>query len=314
MNCRECQENSTLFVYGELPAEQSAAYQSHLDECAGCRSETEKVRRLHTVLGQRPLREPSPELLFECRQALDEALDREEVGWHGLVRQWLIAFPLRPAPGLALALALMVFGFGLGWTLRPGAGRLSSESPALDKASLAGADLENMRISGISRVAPDPKTGDVRITMDAERRMTLEGSLDDPRIRQVLVYAVKNYNNPGIRRDTLDALRMRLDNPSVREALLFALRNDRNAGVRLEALQAVQGMECGEDVHRALLAAVDHDSNPGVRVAAVDALVDHVEAEGRDEAVEQEFKRLAASDQNACVRFKCANAVRELTR
>ena len=36
--------------------------------------------------------------------------------------------------------------------------------------------------------------------MDAERRMTLEGSLDNPQIQRVLVYAVKSYDNPGIRR------------------------------------------------------------------------------------------------------------------
>src|SRR5207245_2301513 len=82
--------------------------------------------------------------------------------------------------------------------------------------------------------APDPKTGDVRITLNAERRVTLEGSLDDPQIQQLLVGAVKGYENAGIRRDTLDVLRARSDNPSVRAALLYVMRHDANPGVRLE--------------------------------------------------------------------------------
>jgi HEAT repeat protein len=179
-------------------------------------------------------------------------------------------------------------------------------------AGVTGSDLENMRISGISRVAPDPKTGGVRITMDAERRVTLEGSLDDPRIQQVLVYAVKSYDNPGIRRDTLDALRSHADNPNIRQALIYAMRHDPNAGVRLEALGEVSSMKPSEDVHTALLEALEHDTNAGVRVAAVDALTDRTEMEGYDTPTAEALQQLATTDSNPYVRLKCANAVLKL--
>jgi HEAT repeat protein len=177
---------------------------------------------------------------------------------------------------------------------------------------VANPDLENMRISGISRVVPDPQTGGVKITMDAERRVTLEGSLDDPKIQQVLVYAVKSYDNPGIRRDTLDALRSHADNPNIRQALIYAMRRDPNAGVRLEALEAVCSMKSSSDVHTALLEALEHDANPGVRVAAVDALIDHTEKEGCDVPTARALKHLAATDGNAYVRLKCSSAMMKL--
>jgi len=161
-------------------------------------------------------------------------------------------------------------------------------------------------------VAPDPQSGGVRITLDAERRVTLEGSLDNARIRQVLVDAVRSYDNPGIRRDTLEALRMHTDNPAVRAALLFAMRHDPNAGMRLEALKTVRGMEFGQDVRRALLGALEHDTNPGVRVAAVNALVEHAAEEGQDETVMPVLVKLATSDQNAYVRLQCQAAVRKM--
>src|ERR1035437_1472040 len=133
---------------------------------------------------------------------------------------------LQPASGFALGLTLMICGFGLGWGLRPHAARLTDAPLDANFAAATSPDPENMRINGISRVAPDPKTGGVRITLDAERRVSMEGSLENPQIQQVLVYAMKSYDNPGIRRDTLDALRAHINNPNIRQALLYALRHD----------------------------------------------------------------------------------------
>ena len=89
MNCKEFEENLTLDLYGDLPPEQRAAYEAHLAGCVNCQAAREEVRGLHEVLAQRPRIEPSPDFLVECRQALVEALDRERLGWHGLIREWL---------------------------------------------------------------------------------------------------------------------------------------------------------------------------------------------------------------------------------
>ena len=316
MNCKGFEENLTLELYGDLPPEQRAAYEAHLAGCVHCQAARKEVRRLHDVLAERPRLEPSPDFLVQCRQGLEEALERERLGWQGLLREWLFFLQLPPrlaAPRLAFALTLAIFGFGLGWTLRPHAAREAPAGPAnVTASSLAGADFENMRINDISHVAPDPKTGDVRITMDAQRRVTLEGSLDDPHIQQLLVTAVKSYDNAGIRRDTLDALRARSKCPTFRAALLYSMQHDSNVGNRLAALDAVRGMEGGDDLQQSLLAVLEHDRNMGVRVESVDVLVDRIEKEGRDEAVLSALAQLAASDQNRYVRLKCADALRKL--
>lgn len=311
MNCQEFEENLPLLLYGELSTWEQAAGEEHLAGCAACRAAREKLEQLHGVLAQRPQVEVGPTLLAEARLALDDELERQQHGWRALWRHGLPLLRFQPASGFALALTLVLCGFGLGWGLRPHAGRLTPGVAGVNTADATG-DLENMRISGISRVAPDPQTGGVKITMDAERRVTLEGSLDDPKIQQVLVYAVKSYDNPGIRRDTLDALRSHADNPTIRQALLFAMRHDPNAGVRLEALGAVCNMKSSDEVHAALLDALEHDTNPGVRVAAVDALIDHTEKDGCDAPTELALEHLAATDSNAYVRLKCSNAVMKL--
>jgi hypothetical protein len=308
MNCREFEEALPLYLYGELSPAEREACAAHAAECATCGQALKEVGRLHEVLSERPRSEPSPDLLVHCRQSLEEALDRGQLGWHGLVRQWVTPLHFRPASGVAVALFLMVFGFSLGWTIRPRAAGLSSETgPSASPFNLG--DIENMRINGISRVAPDPKTGDVRITMDAERRVTLQGSLDDPTIQRVLVYAVKSYDNPGIRRDTLDALRVRSSVPTVRRTLLWSMRHDPNLGVRLEALDAVRGLEWDTEMRQAFLEALEHDTNPGIRVAAIDVLAGHA-----DETVLSALERIAASDSNRDVRLKCVSAMTKLTR
>ena len=314
MNCQKLEENLPLLLYGELSAAEQAACDEHLAGCASCRAAREKLEQFHQVLAQRPQVEVSAALLAEARMALDEALESQQHGWRALWHNGLPILRFQPASGFALALTLILCGFGLGWGLRPHAARLTSGVAEVNNAGVASPDLENMRISGISRVAPDPQTGGVKITMDAERRVTLEGSLDDPKIQQVLVYAVKSYDNPGIRRDTLDALRSHADNPNIRQALIYAMRHDPNAGVRLEALGAVCNMKSSDDVHTALLEALEHDTNPGVRVAAVDALIDHTEKEGCDAPTAQALEHLATTDSNPYVRLKCANAMMKLEK
>jgi hypothetical protein len=316
MECREFEEYMALDLYGDLPPEQRALYEAHLANCARCRAAREQIRSLHGILAQRPRLEPSPDLLVECRLALSDALERERLGWHGLMREWLAFLrlpPQRVVSRLAFVLTLVVFGFGLGWTLRPRAERVVPSGPSnVTSSSLAEGDLENMRINDISRVAPDPNTGGVRITMDAQRRFTLEGSLDDPRIQQLLVNAVKSYDNAGIRRDTLDALRASTKSPNVRAALLYTMQHDPNIGNRLAALDAARAMQGGEDLRRTLINLLERDPNAGVRVQSVDLLVDQMERQGRDEATLGALARLAASDSNSYVRLKCASALRKL--
>ena len=306
MECKDLQKRLLAYLYEELPSEERTVCDAHLAQCTRCQSELESTRRLHHLLSERSAEEPSPALLVECREALSSALDREPAPGSLLARLRAWVSPLRPMPAFSAAgaLTLLLFGFGLGWELRA---RARPAQPGSSNIAASSFGLENFRINGISRVAPDPQTGEVRITLDAERRVTLQGSLDDPRIQQVLVYAVKSYDNAGIRRDTLDALRPRASNPNFRQALLYAMRQDRNPGVRLEALDAVRGLEWDADTRRAFLDLLEHDANPGLRIAAIDELVKHA-----DQEVLAALGQLAAKDSSRFVRLKCATAVRDI--
>jgi len=315
MDCNALQENLSLYVYDELaPGERDAA-DAHLAACEPCGLALGEARRMHELLSTAPGLEPTPELLVRCRQRLEESLDREQLGWAGLVRKWLRGSALAQPTRTAAALTLVALGFSLGWIIRPRAAQVGQLLPgtrgATSSSLVAGTDLGGARISDITQVAPDPQTGQVKITLNAARQVTMEGSLDDPRIQKVLLYAVRSYDNPGIRLDTLDALRSGSNNPTVQTALLYAMQHDPNAGVRLAALNSVPQMPWCEEVQSALVDAAQHDDNLGVRDQAIDLLVAHVVA-AEDQNLVPVLENLAANDSDRYVRMKSARALRRL--
>ncbi|HTV54304.1 MAG TPA: HEAT repeat domain-containing protein, partial [Terriglobia bacterium] len=309
MDCKDFEEKLDLYLYQELPPSDQQRVEEHASRCEACLDRLEQMRRLHTLLTSRPATEITPELLVRSRLKLEDALDAEQLGWRRLLADW---FPLRPgahAPRAAVVLVLLVLGFGLGWALRPGATKAPSVDSLPVKSSFLGSGLG--QISSISQVLPDPATDQVRITLNAQHHVTLEGSLDDPRIRQILVDAVKSYDNAGIRLDTLNALGQKRDDPSIQNALLYALQRDPNPGVRLQAVESARQMTWSDRVQTALVQAAAGDNNPGVRVAAIDALVSHALSQ-RDESLIPVLQGFAERDANNYVRIKALAAVHEL--
>ena len=321
MDCKTFEEKLTLYLYDELSPAERGAVDEHLAGCEGCRHALDETRRLQQFMTRAPAPRPTPELLVRCRQRLEDALDAEQFGWASWLRSWLrrwlpgpAGFGPRQPSYAAAAVTLVALGFSFGWIIRPRVAKMGQALPGnngVASASVAGTDLGGARISDITQVAPDPQTGQVKITLNAARQVTMEGSLDDPHIQQVLLYAVKSYDNPGIRLDTLDALRPGSSNPQVQTALLYAMQHDRNAGVRLAALNSVPRMAWSNEVQGALVEAARHDVNLGVRDEAIDQLVQHALA-AQEQALIPMLEDMAANDSDRYVRLKSARAARRL--
>lgn len=309
MDCKNFDEKIDLYLYDELTPSERQAVEEHAAGCEPCRARIESLRRIHALLGSREAVDISPELLVRSRLKLEEALDAEQLGWRRLLADWFPLLPGARAPRAAAAVVILAFGFGLGWVLRPRAAKPPSLESLPAVPSVVGSGLG--QISSISQVLPDPKTDQVRITLNAEHHVTLDGSIDDPRIRQILIDAVKSYDNAGIRLDTLNALKQKPDNPSVQDALLYALERDPNPGVRLQALKCARDMNWSGHVQDALTQAATQDKNPGVRVAAIDALVSHAVSQ-KDESLIPVLQGFADKDASNYVRIKALAAVHEL--
>ena len=136
------------------------------------------------------------------------------------------------------------------------------------------AGLGSAMFSTVQSVMPDA-SGNIQIAVDDVQRHMVTGSLQDPRIQALLLSAIREENNPGVRVDSIGALQNSPDSEEVRRALVDAVSHDPNAGVRLKALEGLKQYAGDPAVRKTLANVLLKDDNPGVRVQAIDLLTAH---------------------------------------
>ena len=225
----------------------------------------------------------------ELEEALDDlSAPPLQEHWRpfGWLRRWMA---LRPAWSGAM---LVLVGILAGVQFVPWMQRNSSNTgQAVNVRApqpLTPEQLRNMVVSGVSF---SPSSGSesptVQVQVNAEQPMVLTGNADDARMRQILTQVVQNSEryDAGMRLDCLDALKAAIRDLQVRNALLNAARNDQNPAVRMKAFEALREAAGEDDVRETILDALQHDTNPGVRVEAVNLLVGSLETETPNPAV-----------------------------
>jgi len=304
MKCEWVKENVLLLVYNELADDARYEMEQHLLRCAGCAAELKTARKFHADLSEFPVEEPTPNLLAASRMRLQESLETAEQGawWHRLIFEpvhWL--HQIRLAPALTAAILMVGFAGGVGTTYQV----LRNRGPV---DGLTSAPVESS-ISGIRSVSQEPGSDKISIKYDTVSTQEAQGSLNDERIQQLLLFATRNNYNSGVRMDSVDLLTQKPNDTHVREALIYALRYDSNPGVRLKALEGL-GPYVKNDtrVRDAVLEVLMNDSNPGARTQAL-RLLDTVKA---DSSVRVVLEKLAQSDQNQYIRSQARNMVAQL--
>jgi hypothetical protein len=161
-------------------------------------------------------------------------------------------------------------------------------------------------VAGISGVVRHPNSEIVDVSYNQVVPRQIEGSLDDPGIRQLLMLASEDSTSPSVRDDSIALLAAECRaghscQPSgIRDALMYALRNDRSPKVRQKALQGLEPYVADDvRVRDAVLEAVLNDRDPAIRTAAI-ALLEPVDA---DTSVQQVLYSVSNSDQNPQIRY-----------
>ncbi len=298
MNCDWVKQNVALYVYEELPDDQRHELEQHVERCQSCAVELGAFRAFHTALNTVPVAEPSPNLLAASRMRLSEALEDAEQhrGWNRFtfdLAGWLHQARLAPALVVALIMIGFVGGGIAGWQVTRNSGGFEKTAGVTTPQSAEAS------IAAIRGITQDPASNSVRIRYDTLQPQTATGSLEDPKIQQLLLYAARNNYNSGVRMDSVDILTQKPEDEKVRQALMFSLRYDNNPGVRLKALEALGDyVKSDTRVRDAVLDALMRDSNAGVRSSAI-ILLQPVVADG---SVRQALQHLADTDKNKYIR------------
>ena len=316
MKCDWVRQNILFYVYNEVEDDARYEIEQHMARCPECATELKAARKFHATLSE-TVAEPTPNLLAASRMRLQEALETTQQGglWHRLILEpatWLRQ--VRMSPALAAVLFIAGFGGGIGATYNFLAGH-GSYAVATYPAELssgsgnASQPVDSSAITGIRSVTQEPGSNQVSIKYDTVLTQEAQGSLNDQRIQQLLLFAARNNYNSGVRMDSVDLLTQAPDDASVREALMYALQNDSNPGVRLKALDGLSGFVRQDPrVRDGILRALISDANSGVRMQALRL----VEPMKTDSNVRSVLTRLAQTDQNVSIRSQARTMLAQM--
>ena len=290
MQCDRVQPELPLYCYGELSSEFEEAIEQHLAECAKCRAELGRQRKFLEVLDSRGDAVDAG-LLAICRNELRSAIaaKKKPSFW-----EWQI--PLRIPVG---AMALVAVGFF-------GARMMPDVLPDVVPVALMRSSAQPM-FTSVASVEPDAASGLIRVSVDDVHRRVVSGAPDDPRIESLLLSAIREESNPGLRVESIGILKRNADSEQVREALIDRLTRDPNPGVRLKALEGLKSYAGDAEVRHTLANVLLKDDNPGVRVQAIDLLTTH-----HDDSIVGVLQDAVRKEDNNYVRVRCGRLLEEM--
>ena len=313
MNCELAHERIVLAAYGELPDEQAHELDRHLATCSECSHERQQLLALKTLATAYPVVEPDPNFVTRSRIRLEEALDAlPPKRWYERFGQRILNnfSNLQAAPVAALLLLIVGAGAGTLGGYEYAQARSAHAAGRVPTAQAAKPDpapdaVPQAEVANISSIVRQPNSEIVDVTYNQVVPQHIEGSLDDPAIRQLLMLASANASSQGVRDDSVGLLAAECraghacQGEGIRDALMVALRYDKSEAVRLKALEGLQPY-VAEDmrVRDAVLEALLNDSDPRIRASAISEL-EPVEA---DTGVRRVLTTVANSDRNPHIR------------
>lgn len=268
MTCQQVQTNLSLYLYGELDFAQEEALERHLENCALCERALGREKEWHASLNSER-QDISFELLSECRRDLRLSLHAE--GRAGEKPRWLaglfsVGFPATRWSAQLAAASFLVFA---GFT----AARLmdSGRLPVLLNSSVSRMGLVDLSNAHVRDIEPAGQNG-VRIIVDRVQQQEVTGNVDDDAVRRLLLVAMRDPTDPGLRVDSVEMLQNQTGN-DIRDALLNSAKNDSNAAVRIKALEGLRQFTSDPATRDAIEYVLKHDNNSDVRSEAIDILV-----------------------------------------
>jgi HEAT repeats len=319
MKCDTAQQNMVLAGYGELHDEQIDGLEEHLSQCASCRMEWNELKAFEETMALHPLLEPSPNLLAQARLKLDEELD--QIPAHGLLTRirGLFFGTLATMQG-APALTTLLFGVGfLGGNFTYRFQVAHAPKPPRPVVLM---DPTNGVIANVSGIVQTPNSEIVQVKYNRVVPETIEGSLDDPEIRKLLLMGLTTGTTSGVRENSVSLLASECqaghrcsesgnsgaNSDGIRSALLVSLRYDKSPAVRLKALAGLQPyVSQDQHVRDAVLESLMNDPNSSVRSAAI-GLLQPVQS---DSSVRQVLRTVSAQDNNPYIRTASYQALQD---
>jgi hypothetical protein len=315
MKCEIASDSIVLMMYGELPDELAGGLEQHLIECESCREEVETLRLFDEQLAILPVVEPSPNLLAQSRMRLDDALDMMPP--HGFVTR-LQTNSFRWMGNVQSAPALATLLVGVGFLAGNFTYRYQVAHEVKPKGPVYISHPADGVVANVTGIVQIPNSELVQVNYNRVVPETMEGSLDSPEIRQLLLVGTSAAATDPVRLHSVSLLTSECklghecqptpDGKGIRHALMVSLRYDQDAGVRMKALEGLQ-QYVGQDQHvrDAVAEALMSDPDAGVRKVAIEML----QPVRSDSSVQQVLRTVSTQDANPYIRTASYQALQD---
>ncbi len=278
--CKPYEKRIVLFFYDELDAEERVGVEAHLQTCRRCREALRTLQLMGEKIPRQSVAQPDEAILQRMRNLLAQKIKAQ----HREKRQRKIRhFPLfSPAPFFqaGLAVLLLAVGFLLG---RQSAPVENAGQSALNNILTADrlVRTENGKIdplfAGVECVKYNRKTGDVEIYYTTVNDIQLTGSLQDATVRQMLIHAMLEKENPAVRLHAVKAINRFtraggiLSSDLIR-SLTLLLEKEKNLGIRLQVLRLLKNIPTTRAIKDVLIRILLNDPEPAMRIQAFENL------------------------------------------
>lgn len=276
MKHNEFKQMIQLSLYGELSEIKQKQLIEHINSCNECRSELEQQRNILMLLSENQKNEVNEEVLREARMQLRGALRqqrKDRLSVTSVTNNFLQLFSTPPRMAFG-AITTLVIGLIIGSVFLGMEKVIIKENePEVNNISLFQNDS---RISNMQFIDSDPSDGEIEFTFEVSKQVLYKGNVSDPKVQNLLTYAMLNDQNPGSRLNSInviDSYKKVVIDDDIKEALVTVVMADKNQGVRGEALKLLNNSGFDESVKQANLYVLLNDSSSALRIEALNALI-----------------------------------------
>jgi len=262
-------EMMVLYSYNELSKDERSEFERHLLGCNSCREELEELKKFHELIKTNAVEELDEDTLFESRQELLAEIRKLNRKKFQFSRIWeYFTTPtsgsLRFAYTLASATIIFAVGYFMLFKSTTSKGQVTNDIAKVESS-----------ITNLEFINSDFEKGDVEITYDQITPMKVKGNVNEAEIQKVLAQSLIDSENPGTRLKTVSAILSekgaRTSN-MFKEALIKAMMYDDNPGVRKEAMNALCNLQFDDQIRDAMIHVLQSDKNSGLRIQAINCL------------------------------------------
>ena len=308
----ECSELTALVVgelTGDTTEEARQDLSRHLDSCAACRAEKDRVESAWRMLGEDRDAAPTPAFRHASLALIEDEMIRQRVRAFRPRPRWVL--PLAYAAGLALAAAGGALVANRAARTPAPASALASTQKGSPSPLESGARLANVSYT------PADAQGRIGVSFDMESRRTIVGRPDDPEMAKLLAYLVsRSTQTSGEKSQAIEqvsnsyASKSVPASPDVVRALTATLKRDPNPGVRKKAADALAAFPITPEIRTSFLEALSADRNPAVRLVAVEVLAASAKESPDPRTIESLREKAFDPAENGFVRARAASALK----